>query len=99
MLNGKKKKIKIKKKINKEASHKNVYYVWFYFSLQPGLLKITKFSIYGDLNLLLQNMILSLTTILISQPTEFEKAVHSKINRKILNAYYMNGLITRTPTV
>ena len=69
------------------------------FSLQPGLLKITKFYIYGDLNLLLQNMILSLTTILISQPTEFQKAVHSKTNRKIHNAYYMNDLITRTPIV
>ena len=63
------------------------------FSFQPGLLKITKFYIYGDLNLLLQNMILSLTSILISQFTECQNAAYSKINRKVLNTYYMNGLI------
>ena len=43
--------------------------------------------------MLLQNMILSLTSILISQFTECQNAAYSKINRKVLNTYYMNGLI------
>ena len=65
----------------------------FSFFLQPGVLNLTKFYIQGDLNMLLQNMILSLTSILISRSTECQNAAYSKINRKVLNTYYMNGLI------
>ena len=35
------------------------YFLFLFFFLQPGLLNLTKFYIQGDLNLLLQNMILS----------------------------------------